>query len=103
MSREWKNLVAVVFVLVTFVTVSVPALAAGPAGGGREGDPQVSWTVRILGWRGWLGWLGIPPSLGSVWEASSAYIDPNGQPLTSGGETGASAYTDDSAHIDPNG
>ncbi len=110
MSKERKNLVAAVLLFAAFLTVSVPALADGPARGVRDGGPQVGWVVRIL------GWLGLPQSLGSVWAASSANIDPNGTPddsanidpdgqpgLTSGGGTGASVYIDDSAHIDPDG
>ena len=98
MSKERKNLIAAVLLLAAFVTASVPALAEGPEKGVRE-SPGTAWVVRIL------GWLGLQPQgLGSIWGASSANIDPDGQPgLTSGGGTGASASTDDSAHIDPNG
>jgi hypothetical protein len=98
MRKERNHLVAATLLFAAFLTVSVPALAEGPARGVRDGGTQVGWVVRIL------GWLGLPRGLGSIWEASSAHIDPNGTPmLTSIGGTGASAYTDDSAHIDPNG
>lgn len=97
MSKERKNLIAAVLLLAAFVTASVPALAEGPARGMPE-NPGTAWVVRIL------GWLGLPPSLGSAWEASSANIDPDGQPmLTSGEGTGAPASADSSANIDPNG
>lgn len=98
--KERKNVMAAVLLVAAVLTASVPARAEGPARGMRDERPGTAWVVRIL------SWLGLPTQgLGSIWESSSAYIDPNGQPgPTSGGEeTGASAHTDDSSYIDPNG
>ncbi len=84
--RERRNLVAVVAVVMALAAVS-PALAAEPG-------PSAHWMARLL------GWLGLEPQkIGLVWDATSAHIDPNGQPRPNG----ASETPDDSAHIDPNG
>ncbi|MES1245446.1 MAG: hypothetical protein ABUT39_27830 [Acidobacteriota bacterium] len=89
-----KNLMAALLLAATFLTASVPAHAMEAAHGRR---PGTGWVVRIL------GWLGLPvQALGSVWEASSAHIDPNGQPRPNGGG-GTGAGSDSSANIDPNG
>jgi hypothetical protein len=100
MSKERKNVMAAVLLVAAVLTASVPARAEGPARGVREVGPGTAWVVRIL------GWLGLPPQrLGSIWESSSAYIDPNGQPTlnSGGGGTGIPASSDSSANIDPNG
>lgn len=79
------------------------SILAAPVHARTEGPPRGdglgrSWVVQVL------SWLGIQPGPGSIWEASSAYIDPDGQPtLQSGGAPGASANSDSSAYIDPNG
>jgi hypothetical protein len=97
MRKERKKVMAAVLLAVAVLTASVPAWAEEPGKGVRDERP---WVVRIL------DWLGLPTQgLGSIWEASSANIDPNGQPrpTSGGGETGASASSDSSAHIDPDG
>jgi hypothetical protein len=95
--RERKNFLAALLLATAFLTVTLPARAEGPARGMRDASPGMAWMVRLL------DWLGLQPQgLGSIREASSANIDPNGQPtLNTGG--GASASPDDSANIDPNG
>ena len=87
--KQRKDWIAAV-VLISLLSASAPAFAAGPA----RGDAG-SWFARLL------GWLGLPPSVTAVWESDSAHIDPLGQPKPNGTETPAG--TDDSAHIDPNG
>lgn len=96
--RESKNLMAAMLLVVAFLMASIPARAEGPARGVHDARPGTAWMVRIL------DWLGLhPQGIGSIWEASSANIDPNGKPtLNSRGGAGASS-TDDSANIDPNG
>jgi hypothetical protein len=75
MSKERKNVLAAVLLVAVVLTVPIPAHAKQPASGVRDAGPVRAWVVRIL------DWLGMHPTrIGSVWEASSANIDPNGQP-----------------------
>ena len=97
MRERMKNLTVALLLVSAFLAASIPARAEGPRKGERDPGPGTAWMIRVL------DWLGLP-TLGAVWEASSAYIDPDGQPtLHRGGETGASASSDSSANIDPNG
>jgi hypothetical protein len=97
MSRARKNVLAAVLLAVAVLTASV-VRAEGPVRGLREANAGQAWVIRIL------DWLGLPAhGLGTVRETSSAHIDPNGEPSSAGGGTGASSRIDDSAHIDPNG
>jgi hypothetical protein len=100
--KQRKGWIAAV-VLILLLSASAPAAAAGPERGGDG-----SWIVRLL------GWLGLPPSVTSVWDFSSGYIDPLGQPGPNSAGTDDSGFidpdgkpgsagTDDSAHIDPDG
>lgn len=82
MLRKQRKGWFVAVVLISILSASAPAFAAGPARG------DTGWFARLL------GWLGLPPSVTPVWDLSSANIDPDGQP---------GAKTDDSIHIDPNG
>ena len=92
--RERKNPMAAILLAAAFLTATLPAWAEGPLRGWRDASPGMVWVVRLLDCLG----------LGSIRELSSAHIDPNGQPtVNSGGEDGASASPDDSAHIDPDG
>lgn len=70
--------------LAALLLAPLPASAAAPA----RRHPG-TWIVRLA------AWLGLPPSVTAVWDRSSGYIDPLGQPKPAG--------TDSSAHIDPNG
>jgi hypothetical protein len=73
--RESKNLMAAMLLVVAFLMAAIPAQAVGPARGVRHASPGTAWMVRIL------DWLGLHPQvLGSIWEADSAHIDPNGNP-----------------------
>ena len=98
--RERKNLMAALLLAAAFLTASIPAQAGEPARERRDASPGTSWVVQLL------DWLGLhPQDLGSIWDADSANIDPNGKPRPNSGRggAGASTYTDDSAHIDPDG
>ncbi len=80
---ERKSLVAVLALVMALAAVS-PALAA-------DHGPSAGWMARFL------GWLGLESqTIGRLWDATSANIDPDGQPRPN-------AMPDDSAHIDPNG
>lgn len=97
MRNESKNVMAALLLAATILAAPGHA-AERPSRGVHEAGPARSWIVRVL------SILGFPKGLGSIWEADSAYIDPNGQPtLQSGGGSGASASSDSSAYIDPNG
>ena len=99
MRERMKNLTAALILAAAFLTASLPSRAEEPARGLRDANPGRAWVVRFL------DWLGLQPrGLGAVWEASSANIDPNGQPTSNPGEEPeASAGSDSSAYIDPNG
>lgn len=95
MRERMKKLMTALLVATAFLTASIPARAEGPAR--RTGEsPGMEWVTRIL------DWLGLHPQRSTIWEASSANIDPDGQP-NSGGSGGTSPSSDSSAHIDPNG
>lgn len=73
--RERKNLMAAMLLAAAFLMVSISAQAEGPARRMRDARPGTAWVVRVL------NWLGLHTrGLGSIWEADSAHIDPNGQP-----------------------
>lgn len=74
MSKERKNVLAAVLLVAVILAVPIPAHAKQPARGVRDTGPVRAWVVRIL------DWLGMHQAPGSIWEASSANIDPNGQP-----------------------
>jgi hypothetical protein len=75
MSKERKNVMVALLLATALLTVPVPARAKGPERGIRDTGPGRAWVVRIL------DWLGLhPQGLGSIWESSSANIDPDGQP-----------------------
>ncbi len=98
MRNERKNVMAALLLAATILAAPVHARNEGPSKGVRGDGADRSWVVQVL------TWLGLPKGLGSIWEGSSAYIDPNGQPTVhSGGRPGASANSDTSANIDPNG
>jgi hypothetical protein len=98
MRRGRKNVLAAMLLAAAFLAASIPARAEGPARGVRDASPGTAWVIRIL------GWLGLPTQgLGTARETSSANIDPNGEPNSVGGGTGASSWINSSAHIDPNG
>ncbi|HEX3131750.1 MAG TPA: hypothetical protein VH394_30720 [Thermoanaerobaculia bacterium] len=74
MSKERKNVMAAVLLAFAVLAMPVPAQAREPRGG-RESEPGRAWMVRLL------DWLGLSPQgLGSIWEADSAHIDPDGLP-----------------------
>jgi hypothetical protein len=73
--RERKNLMAALLLAAAFLTASIPVQAEEAARGRHYARPGTDWMVRIL------DWLGLHSrGLGSIWEASSANIDPNGHP-----------------------
>lgn len=75
MRNERKNVLVALLLAATLLVLPAPALAKRPGGGLRDIGPGRTWVVRIL------NWLGLhPQGIGSIWEASSAHIDPDGQP-----------------------
>jgi hypothetical protein len=103
MRNERKNVTAALLLAATILAATILAAPVHarniePSRGVRNDGAGRSWVVRVL------GWFGLPTGLGSIWEASSANIDPNGKPTNHSGENGgASATSDSSAYIDPNG
>ena len=75
MRNERKNVLAALLLAATLLVLPASAQAKGWTEGLHDTAPGRHWVVRIL------NWLGLhPQGIGSIWEASSAHIDPDGQP-----------------------
>jgi hypothetical protein len=67
-----KIVMAALLLAATILAAPVHARTEGPSRGVHNHGLGRSWVVRVL------DWLGLHPRLGSIWGASSAYIDPDG-------------------------
>lgn len=75
MMRNERNVLIALLLAATLLILPAPVQAKGWTEGLRDTAPGRTWVVRIL------NWLGLHPrGIHSTWEASSANIDPNGNP-----------------------